>query len=368
MLVHEFRKIKILHIGEYVQGGVATYLHTIIGLDDNLFDEYVVLSEEKSSHDWNLSREKIYYYNYKRGIKGVIRAIGVVLNVIRKVNPDIIYCHSTWAGLIGRMAFLIARKKSKIIYNAHGWSFLMETDNWKKNLYAFLEKLLAKYTDCIINVSRFEYNAAIDYGICENKMCVIYSGTEKPKDYFKEDNFIKDKTKVNLLFVGRFDTQKGVDYLIENFEKYLGNHVHLYLIGDTILSHGKKYCVEDGRIFYLGWVPHNKIANYYCDCDAVIMPSRWEAFGLVAVEAMKYHKPVIVSNRGALPEIIDHGITGYVFDFDNPKSLYEIFNKLDKDELRLMGNNAFERYIHAYTADYMRENYKRLYESVCNKC
>ena len=70
------------------------------------------------------------------------------------------------------------------------------------------------------------------------------------------------------------------------------------------------------------------------------MPSRWEAFGLVGVEAMKYGRPIIVSNRGALPELVKAEENGYIFDFDHPESLIQILDKLDKRNLCRMGQKA----------------------------
>lgn len=70
------------------------------------------------------------------------------------------------------------------------------------------------------------------------------------------------------------------------------------------------------------------------------MPSCWEDFGLVGVEAMKYGKPIIVCNRGALPELVKDGGNGYIFDFEHPESLIRILDKLGKKELCRMGQKA----------------------------
>lgn len=55
---------------------------------------------------------------------------------------------------------------------------------------------------------------------------------------------------------------------------------------------------------------------------------------------MKYGKPIIVSDRGALPELVKAGENGYIFDFDNPESLIQILEKLDKKSLCCMGKKA----------------------------
>jgi glycosyltransferase involved in cell wall biosynthesis len=76
---------------------------------------------------------------------------------------------------------------------------------------------------------------------------------------------------------------------------------------------------------------------------------------------MKYKKPVIVSNRGALPELIQDGYNGYVFDMEDEASLPAIFDKLDKAELRAMGKNAYCEYQNRFTASMMRDKMAKVY-------
>ncbi|MGR5878071.1 glycosyltransferase family 4 protein [Bacillus pacificus] len=97
-----------------------------------------------------------------------------------------------------------------------------------------------------------------------------------------------DKSKINLLFVGRFDRQKGLDILLEFFNTYNMEHIDLYIIGDSILEN--QQLVIPNNIKLIGWVENTNIDSYYSLFDAVIIPSRWEGFGLVAIEAMKNKK------------------------------------------------------------------------------
>ena len=85
-------------------------------------------------------------------------------------------------------------------------------------------------------------------------------------------------------------------------------------------------------------------------CDVVIMPSRWDGFGLVAIEAMRNSKPVIVSNRGALPELIKNNENGYIFDMDNLNSLILILSKLNKSDLKILGKNARKSFLKNFSA------------------
>ena len=249
------------------------------------------------------------------------------------------------------------------MYNSHGWSFLRDTARWKKTIYAKVEIIFSKITDVIINVSKYEYNSAIRFGIKEQNMKLIYSGSKMPTKSVEKSLFPTDGA-INILFVGRFDRPKGLDILLEAIKRYNNYNIHLYVAGAAVIS---DYIVDNyseydiTNITFLGWIPHEKIYEYYLSCDVVIMPSRWEAFGLVAIEAMKYKKPVIVSNRGALPELVEDGVNGYIFDLDNINSLYDILGKLKKENLKKMGENAYNVFLDKFTSEKMREAIKKVY-------
>lgn len=345
--MNEVNNVKILHVGEYVNGGVATYLRTLLsGLqkyDD--VENYLLISEYKSQRGWENITQKVFYYKYKRSIFNIFLAIKQIHEVIEKVNPDIIHVHSTWAGLFVRLPYLFRKRKAKLIYQSHGWAFLMDTSNYKKNIYALVEKILSIPTDKIINISNYEQNQAIEYGLNKNKMVMIYNGVE---DKINKSNLKLnwDNNKINLLFVGRLDRQKGLDLFLDVYDKMKLENIHLYVIGTSVLDDNLPKSTK--YVTYLGWVDNKDIDAYYQACDAVIMPSRWEGFGLVAIEAMKNSKAVIVSNRGALPELIKEDFTGYIFNIDDEISLKNRLLNLDKEKINILGKNGRNIYLQKF--------------------
>lgn len=339
--------MKILHVGEYVNGGVATYLRTLLnGLKKyNDIENYLLVSDYKSQKKWENITKKVFYYKYKRSIFNIFSAIKQIHEVIEKVNPDIIHVHSTWAGLFVRLPYLFRKRKVKIVYQSHGWAFLMDTSNYKKNIYALVERILSIPTDKIINISNYEQNQAIKYGLNKNKMIMIYNGVE---DKINKSNLKLnwDGNKINLLFVGRLDRQKGLDLFLDVYEKMKLKNIHLYVIGTSVLDNNLPKNTE--YVTYLGWVDSKDIDEYYQACDAVIMPSRWEGFGLVAIEAMKNSKAVIVSNRGALPELIKEDFTGYIFNIDDEISLKNRLLALNKEKINIFGKNGRNIYLQKF--------------------
>lgn len=352
--------IKVLHVGEYVQGGVATYISTLINHPEFPdVDDYLICADKNSETKWKIPADHIQYYSYHRSLMQIPKAMFAIRKAIKQIKPDVVYCHSTWAGLFVRFPMLFLGKPCRVIYNAHGWAFLRDTAEWKRKIYAGIERILQGQTNRIINVSKYEYNAAIHYGLKKTNQTVIYSGISSEKG--KVDPQVKlPLGKINLLFVGRFDPQKGLDLLLKAFNSCHREDLHLTIIGDNVVGGGVKIEKKNtDRVTFLGWIPHEKLASYYTACDVVVMPSRWEAFGLTAVEAMKYGKSIIVSNKGALPELVSDDFNGYVVSFQNEN----IFDSLDLSKKRLeqLGKNANAKFLTSFTGQNMIEKTVKIY-------
>lgn len=353
--------MKVLHIGEYAQGGVGTYISMLLQHPEHPeVEDFLICSEKNSEHAWPIPEDHVTYYPYHRSLFQILPAMMAIRKEIERIQPDVIYCHSTWAGLFGRLPLFLLLKHIRVIYNAHGWAFLRDTAEWKRKIYALVERLLLCKTDAVINVSRYEQKAALRYHLKAEKQHIIYSGISSKKQTIDETLQLSSKS-INLLFVGRFDPQKGVDYLLEAFEKCSRRDIHLSLVGDNVIGGIQIEKKNTDRVTFCGWVAHDKLASYYSACDAVIMPSRWEAFGLVAVEAMKYGKSVIVSNRGALPELVTNGKNGYVFDFAYQETLVDLLNHLDEQKLVSMGEQAEKEFKEKYKMERMISETIRLY-------
>ena len=354
--------IKVLHIGEYVQGGVATYIKTLITRDrENGIDNYLFMAEEKSEHDWDFPADKIAYYAYHRAIVSLIPAMRAIQKHIRRIEPDIVFLHSSWAGMLARVPLLFGKECPRVIYNPHGWSFLMDVPMWKKRTYSLIEWLLAKKTDVIINVSKYEYDCGIRYGMPEEKMKVLYTGIPDITAAAAQKSVRFSDDVINILFVGRFDRQKGLDFLLDVFRKNKLPHLHLNIIGAPVISTETNGYYDDEQISFLGWVQNSQIGEYYRAADAVIMPSRWEGFSIVALEAMRYGKAILASDRTSLPEQVEDGVNGYLFSLDDEMQLTTILQNLSSEKLVAMGKRAREMYCGRFTEARMLDEILSVY-------
>lgn len=236
----------------------------------------------------------------------------------------------------------------------------MNVSIWCKRLYALIERTLAWKTDLIINVSRYEYNCGIQYGMPQRKMKVIYTGI--PDVMLPVSQNIRfDADRINILFVGRFDQQKGLDVLLKIFRKNFFSHLHLYVIGAPVISASTDDYHDDENITFLGWIKNDQIGEYYLAADAIIMPSRWEGFSIVALEAMRYGKAVLASDCTSLPEQVQNGVNGYLFSLNDEHQLSAILQNLSSEELAAMGERARKIYCEKFVADRMLDEFSVLY-------
>lgn len=177
-----------------------------------------------------------------------------------------------------------------------------------------------------------------------------------------------------VLAVGRIEPLKGLDILIRALaEMTERERVHLLIIGGDdraavevtrLRAVAASVGVAD-RIEFLGTVPHDRLVQYYRAADAVAMPSFYESFGLVAVEAMACGVPVVASRVGGLTSTIADGRTGYLIPWRCPEPFAEKLDTLLGNAwLRdALGANA-ARSMQAYSWQAVAATLRGLYEEV----
>lgn len=350
--------MRILHVGEYVKAGVYTCVNTISRSQAEDNQVYILASEFNSEKNFDIGPDNVFYYKYKRKPAFILKTMRYYYHMVKKINPDIVHLHSTFAGFMFRIMSFFMFKKVKVVYCSHGWAFTMDISESKKKIFAFIERILSIKTDKIINISNVEQTEALQRGIPKDKMVMIYNGVDErsPKAPVKMSN-----DKINILFIGRWDRQKGIDNLFRVIKENNLQNIHFHIVGEKVVSDGS-FDIPDSGVTCYGWVDKENIDSYYAACDAVIIPSRWEGFGLAAVEAMGNKKAVICSNVGALPEIVVQDHSGFVYNSNS--ELIKILSSLDKEELRVMGEQGYEVYKSKFTSDKMTKEVMDIYHTV----
>ena len=345
------KKVRVLHIAE-APGGVERYLVALLTkLKQNYSDELehiLVCSDSIDAGKFTGIVAKVEHVadmHHPISARSDFRSIMEVRKLISKYKPDIVYCHSSKAGAIGRLANVGLKnrqgKKNISVYNAHGWAFNMKgADKKVIESYVLIEKMLAPATDSIICISEFEKNTALSHGICEpGKLHVIYNGIDFDEECVERSKpwdmmGIPDNAFV-VGTVGRLATQKAPDVFVKaaSVIKKRIPEAFFVIVGDGLNRKDTEKLVREYGLsdcfLITGWV--NNPFNYICIFDVGMLMSRWEGFGLVLPEYMLIRKPIVASNVDAIPEIIQDGVNGLLVEREDYYAAAEAVVRLHDD-------------------------------------
>lgn len=162
------------------------------------------------------------------------------------------------------------------------------------------------------------------------------------------------KTHNKILFVGKDFKRKGGFITYEAFKilREQDNNVELFVIGP---SESPIDNPVDGYHF-IGQIPFIEEAKYYNMCDVFCLPSYFEAYGLVFVEALTFGLPCIGRNCYEMPYFIEEGRTGLLLHDDDPEELASLMQQaLESDDLSANVASRHDRYVHEYSWDAVAE-------------
>ncbi len=228
-----------------------------------------------------------------------------------------------------------------------------ENESWQR---IAVERRTMASADAIIAASQHEKMQMIGlYGAPAERITVVPCGVNL--ELFRPQPKAATRAKIGLsgkrvlVFVGRIQPLKGADLLLEALALLGERHdYHLLVIGgdidqDAELAQLRAMAAGLGiaeRVSFLGAQPQQSLPLYYSAADACVVPSHYESFGLVAMEALASGTPVIASAVGGLPTVIRDGENGLLVPWRSPQAFAASINALLSDEAlrRRLGRQA----------------------------
>ena len=379
--------LRLLHVTEAPEGGVLTYLANLIRIQASTPSiasidvlgpsvNEAVLRESVGSVRVGSVRVGIHSVPYKTRSIGVLLRLAIAtLRLIVRNRPDIVHIHSSLAGFVVRLCLLpawIIPGRPRLIYMPHGWSFkssgrpriIYMPHAWSFSpgagrflaLRCMCERWLSHWTDRIICVSEDERRWALKAGISAQRCTVVLSGIPSapapgPRHW---------QRKRRVLFVGRFDHQKGFDTYLEVLRLLDGQAEGLVAGAPSVGKHSD--FVVPNNVTLLGWCSRERVAKLYQEVDILLMPSRFEGLPMVALEAMRAGLPIFALATGPLPEVLEDSVSGRLFQ--NPRQIADAIAAVRDEELQAFGEAGRCRFLEKFTSDRMAQEMLERYLEV----
>lgn len=212
-----------------------------------------------------------------------------------------------------------------------------------------LEALFLRMVHHVVVVSKATKREVVQVGIPEERISIVPDAFDRPPKIYLERN----DNRLQLLFVGTCHPRKGLEHLLEAMRRLGDRDIVLNLVGnlEDSIGHTKhiqslveEYGLERKIVFH-GWISEEELWKQYARSDLFVLPSLWEGFGIVLLEAMSFGLPIVTTNTGAIPELIKDEWNGLLVPPRDSKALAAAIARLgDNPGLReKLGRNALSR-------------------------
>lgn len=390
MIVNDFNRLKILLLTwEYpphIVGGLARHTEGLsIYLQKNGVEVHVVTTkpEKMTSHYEEVEGVHIHrveplnaldnqFLNWIGGLN--LQITEKVMKLVSEHKFSLIHAHD-W--LVGEAAQVLSHNLNiPLITTIHATEYGRHSGIFTE-LQRFIhnkEQKLVHSSDQLIVCSEFMKDEVSEiFSISKQKIAVIPNGVrmEETKSETNPLHPIIQHEKRNIIFsIGRLVKEKGFDLIIEAAAKMSREDICFVIAGNGPLFHEydrliKGYDLEN-RVYLIGFISDQHRNQFFENSTMAIFPSRYEPFGIVALEAMKFSKPIIVSETGGLQGIIKHFETGLFLKSGDVNSLVDQIEYIltNPREVKKMAENGKKLVDHFYSWQRVAEMTKRIYEEM----
>ncbi len=334
-------KLKILQVSDAYYpfpSGVAEHMHHLtISLRKRGHKVYILTGryDDEKDEDYIKRVGKVYTFKSNQAEVTVTFSLKLPFEVkkfIRENNFDVIHTHGPLAINLPFLALHFSKSINVATFHTafYGYNFYKFAKYFFKNHFKKIHKAIC--------VSKKAFDELYPYFPYKEKYEIIPNGIDTNKfspEGKKIEKFLKYEFKI--LYVGRLEPRKGFPVLLKAFEL-----IHdkipaiLIVVGKGIEEEKYKSMVSKelkDKVFFEGFVPPDKLPEYYRTCDLYVAPSLGgETFGIVLLEGMASGKCVIASNIDGYDQVIKNFENGILFEKGNYRELSEKILTLYKDE------------------------------------
>ena len=297
--------------------------------------------------------------------RNLFKHIQTLLNIIDTQNIEIIQTQFTMGEVLG---YIIKSFRPNIkLITAFVGPFV------PSGIKKPISNIIYKKVDAFVYISQYIKNVKTEQFpiLVDKKNVIIYNGTEKRTDL---DNDVPLLKSPSLLDVARLGDWKNANILIEAMNILINERkkkLYLYLAGDgperEILERKIKEYTLNKYVFLLG--NQKNIGSLLEQCSIFVHPAYAEGFGIAVAEAMMAEKPVLVAKAGALPELIEDGVSGLVIDPFDANAWAEGILKVveNNDFANKLAKQASTSAEYRFSVEQYVKSYQELYLKILGK-
>ena len=348
-------------------GGIGTYIHNLArGLIQRGHKVYVLTKTK--GQDRHESREgvDIFSYRYRYLQKGEAYFDGLawsyfiakkIRELDRKYHFDVIE-FPNWEGV--GFIYQFDRKRKPVVTRMHTPYFeTLAIDladqkiKFGDHFVCWTEKMACRKSDQLVTSTKCHRSMMVkNYNLKEEKITILPLGiqlVERPKNESGSSS-----GHIKILYVSRLEKRKGTITLMDAIPLILKEHPQVEF---TIVGKDRPHAPEGqthqnyflnkypdcrDKVRFLGFIANDELTQLYRDADIFVVPSVYESFGVVYIEAMMYAKPVIGCRAGGIPEVVKEGESGILIDPHDVQGLVKAVGRLIEDESlrKTMGSKA----------------------------
>lgn len=272
------------------------------------------------------------------------RAFRELTSLLRALRPDLLHCHTSKAGAIGRLAARTAGVRA--LFTAHTWSFADGTSRLWKLVGTPSERLAARWTERIITVSESNRLLAIEKQIAHaDKLITVHNGIgdTKYRACPGRDGIPQ------IVMVARFAPQKNQQQLLDALAELRDLPFHLNFVGDGPTRAGVEAAARQlqlqNQVDFLG--TRMDTERILSESSLFVLATNWEGFPITILEAMRAGLPVVATDVDGVREAVTDGVTGFLIPRQDTPALRERIRLLLNDaslrgDMGAAGRQAYE--------------------------
>lgn len=314
--------IKVVHIAKPL-AGVGIYISLLVKHFDNKSFKHIILCNTNDNipeiKDIDENNIQLINVNLEREINVFqdLKSLIKIIQELKKIQPDIIHCHSAKAGILGRIAG--AYLGISTLYTPHAYSYLSAESKKKRVIFKSIERIFNFFPSKTLACSSSEFQRTIkDLNFKKSKVLLWNNSIENNLKFEKTNQQLP---KNFICSIGRPSYQKNTEFLVRSIQKVKEKFpdIHLLILGVGHFSpelNKVNVIIEElgliSNITLIPWLKRSETLSILKKANIYISTSRYEGLPYAALEAISLSKACVLTNVDGHKDIVSNGINGYL--------------------------------------------------------